>query len=237
MSKIDFVPNDYVQQRESSRANLIYLVLFAVMMGAIGLVFSFLKMQQGLVSQQLNAVELQLSSAKEQIVQLEELKKKHKEMMKTMVVTAELIEPIPRSIILADLTNNLPGGVSLLELKMEEETITRSKAAVPAAAQSKYQKKTQAKTGKKEESAIQKPIANTTIEMKGIAPSDIEVASYIARLTTSILMKEVALIESKEYRIEDATFREFKLEAKLNTDITLTKEDIERIRQPREREI
>ena len=40
MAKIDFVPNDYIQQRQSSRANFMYLVLFMILMAAVGVTFS-----------------------------------------------------------------------------------------------------------------------------------------------------------------------------------------------------
>ena len=64
----------------------------------------------------------------------------------------------------------------------------------------------------------------------GIAPSDIEVASYIARLSGSVLLSQVELIESKERIIDEIKFREFKLRAMLKPNLTLTKEDIDSIR-------
>ena len=44
------------------------------------------------------------------------------------------------------------------------------------------------------------------------------------------------MLESQEHIIDDVRFREFKLTATLKEDITLTKEDIERIRRPTSRD-
>ncbi|MBN1123923.1 MAG: PilN domain-containing protein [Sedimentisphaerales bacterium] len=231
MAKIDFVPNDYIQQKECGRANFLYLILFGILMGAIGVTFSIIKMRQKAVESDLASLEQRMTAASIQIAQLDELKKKTSTMMQTMVTTAELLEPIPRSVILACLTNNLPGGVSLLELKMEEKEVKTSSSR--SSSQSQYQK-TRVQKEQTAQSVDTRPATEMTIEIKGIAPSDIEVASYIARLSTSILMQNVALVESKEHTVEDARYREFKLKARLKQNISLSKEDIEKIRRSRE---
>ncbi len=241
MVKIDFVPNDYIQQRDSGRANFLYLVLFGALMGAIGVTFSIIKMRQKAVESELISLNLQMSKAQEQITQLEQLKTKSKSMMRTMVMTAELLEPIPRSIVLANLTNNLPLGVSLLELKLEEKDLPVPKAPPAKPGANTYQQKagTPAAGAKPaattaavpEAPVIEKKPVETTIEIKGIAPSDLEVAGYIARLSASILMESVNLIESKETTLDEALFREFRLKAKLKSNVQLSKVDVEKIRK------
>jgi Tfp pilus assembly protein PilN len=227
MGNIDFVPDDYVQQRESGRANFIYIVLFAALMGAIGATFSIIKVRQRLVAKELAVVSDQMLAARSQIAQLEEFKTKSKSIMKTAVMTAELLEPVPRSIIIACLTNNLPSGVSLLELKLEQKDIKPARR--PSASQYKA-----ASASASADTAIEKPKPpETLITISGIAPSNIEVAGYISRLGSSVLMNNVALVESKEHTVDDVKFQEFKLQMRLKTEVKLTKEDIEDIRQRR----
>lgn len=232
MSTINFVPNDYVEQRQSSRANFLYLMLLTAMLGAIGITFGFIKMRQRSVEAELIGLNTRMTAANQQIAQLEELKTKSKTMMKTMVMTAELLEPVPRSVLLASLTNNLPSGVSLVELDVQtkETKITPPKKAKVDAAKAKgsqYSKKTGADNTEPERPEIK---TETNLEMKGIAPSDIQVASYIARLSSSILLDQVELVDSKEHEIEGIQFREFRLKAQLKPNLTLTKEDINKIR-------
>ncbi|MCD6392331.1 MAG: PilN domain-containing protein [Planctomycetes bacterium] len=229
MAKIDFVPDNYIQQREGNRANLTYLVLLAVLMSAICVTFSIIKIRQRAARNELATLTEQMSQAHKQIAQLEELKIKSKTMMRTMVMTAELLEPIPRSIILASLTNNLPDGVSLLETRLSEKEIVRA-ASTPARI-SQYQA-AGAKAAAQQETP--QKASETTIEIKGIAPSDIEVAEYIARLSNSVLFDSVALVESKEHKIDNTRFREFKLKTMLRKNEVLSKEDIGKIKEKRE---
>ncbi len=225
MTKIDFVPDDYVQQRESSRANMVCLILFAAIMGGIGATFTVIKMRQKAVRDDLTVLNQKMQNAQQQIAQLEQLTQKRKTMMKTAVMTAELIESVPKSVLLACVTNNLPSSVSLLELKVESEEHT---IAPPTDAELSQYDKAKAEAAKKAIKPI--TIINTSIELEGIAPSDIEVANYIAALTDSILLEKVGLVESKEYEVEGIKFRQFKLNAMLKQDIELTQKDIESIK-------
>ncbi len=222
MSRVDFVPEEYIQQRESGKANFMYLLLFGAMMCGIGVTFSIIKVRQKAIAAELATVNAKMGQAGQQIAQLDQLKKKGKDVMKTMVMTSGLIEKVPRSIILACLTNNMPTGVSLLELKLEEKVITL-KTPKPAA-----------KTAGAAAAAAAAPpqkIVETMVDISGIAPSDIGVANYIARLSESILLDRVSLVESKERNIDDMKFRQFKLNAYIKSDILLTKKDISSIRR------
>lgn len=74
----------------------------------------------------------------------------------------------------------------------------------------------------------------SNLEIEGIAPSDIEVASFIASLSGSILLDSVELVQSKEQDIDGVKFRQFRLRTSLKSNLTLTKEDISKIRKKRE---
>lgn len=229
MATINFVPDDYVQQRRASRANVLYLMLLLAMLGAIGITFGFIKMRQRTIAVELAQLNKQMAEAQQQIAQLEELKTKSKEMMKSMVMTAELLEPVPRSIVLASLTNNLPSGVSLLDFELQEKETQIYRPASPKAAGSKYTNK----KGQTPKTAPEKTI-ETNLQIKGIAPSDIQVAGFIARLSGSILFDGVSLVESKEIEIENIKYREFRLKAVIKPELALTKDDIDGIRKKRE---
>lgn len=233
MATINFVPDDYVQQRHASRANVLYLMLLMAMLGAIGITFGFIKMRQRAVQTELVQLNERMAKAQQQIAQLEELKEKSKTMMKTMVMTAELLEPVPRSIVLASLTNDLPSGVSLLEFGLEEKETQIIRSVSKPSGGSQYQNKAAATAVKSEP---EKKVT-TNLLIKGIAPSDIQVAGFIANLSNSILFDQVSLVESKEVEIEKIKYREFRLSAVIKPVLALTKEDIDSIREQREQTI
>ena len=236
MATINFVPNDYVQQRQSSRANSLYLILLIAVLAGIAVTFSVLKMRQRSVQAELTSLNSRLNQAKEQIAKLEELKSKSNTRMKVMMMTATLIEPVPRSILLACLTNNLPVGVSLTALTMEEENKPKSARTSPVKSRAADKKRAGYKKQAKESVAdevIQPEEADVKLEIQGLAPSDIEVASYIANLSGSVLLDQVQLVQSEECDVDGIKFREFRLTAHIRSNLKLTRKDIEAIRKKR----
>ncbi len=226
MSKIDFVPDEYIQQRESSRANLMYLALLLAVLMGMGLTFSVLKMRQSKVSEEVAAIEGRLYKAHEQIKLLDELEGKGKAMMKTALITAELPDLVGKSVILACLTNNLPDGVSLTDIHIRDNEV---KVQV-AGSKGKTQFQAASSAAKKKKAIQTKMLKDTQIELSGTAGNDIEVASYIESLEESFLIRSVGLVESTEIDIDDIKFRRFKLKVMLKRDARVTKEDIEDIR-------
>lgn len=226
MVNINFVPDDYVQNNESRRANLLCFVLFTLVMTALVGSFFIIKIRQRTFSAKEKLVNEKIAKTQEAINQFEHLQLKRKEMMKAALTTAELIEPIPRSVLLASLTNNLPQGVSLLKLSLLQKQPKQTKVAVTT---NKYEA---AQADKEEllEKISPEKLLETHIEIEGMAPSDLQVASYMEQLNTSTLFDNVALVESKEHKIQDTTFRQFKLTAMQKKDIHLTKDDINKIR-------
>jgi Tfp pilus assembly protein PilN len=235
MVNINFVPDDYAQSNESRRTNLIYLVLFAVVMIALGGSFISIKIRQRACRTSEELINARMTKIQEAIKQFEELQSRKREMMKTALTTAELLEPVPRSILLASLTNNLPPGVSLSEVKMIQK---QSKQTTSAPKTSKYKAQQTASQGgaqsQNDESDNPEKMLETLINIGGVAPSDLQVAHYIKQLSNSSLLDDVALIESKEYKFEDSMLRQFKLSAKLRKNVHLTKEDIEGIKSKAE---
>lgn len=235
MVNINFVPDDYAQSNESRRTNLIYLVLFAVVMTALGGSFVSIKIRQRACRTSEELINARMTKIQEGIKQFEELQTKKRDMMKTAVTTMELLEPVPRSILLASLTNNLPPGVSLSEVDLVQK---ESKVNTAVAKTSKYQAARAHKTGSQtggsqqgtNESENPERLLETHIDIGGIAPSDLQVASYIEQLSNSSLLDNVSLVESKEYIHQDNTLRQFKLSAMLRKNVQLTKEDIEVIK-------
>ncbi len=233
MLNVNFVPDDYIQSSESRRANLMYLVLFGVVMAVLGGSFLTIRVRQRSLNSKEKFVDAKIARVQESIKQFEELQVKQREMMKTALTTAELLEPVPRSVLLASLTNNLPPAVSLLKLKLVQK---EPKNTGHVTTNSRY------RSARSEgEAALTKvspeKLLETQIDIEGMAPSDLQVAAYIERLSSSSLLDSVALIESKERKIKDATFRQFKLTAVLRKDVHLTKGDVDRIRDKAEESV
>lgn len=222
MVNINFVPDDYVQNNESRKTNLVYLVLFAVVMALLAAAFVTIKIRQKAINKQAQLVNAKLVKVQKIIEKFEKLQKERESMMKTALTTAKLLEPVTRSVLLASLTNNLPTGTSLVNLELLQK---KSSANNRITRTSKYQK-----TKKDDKIVNPEKLLETHISIEGLAPSNRQVASYIQSLNNSSLFNNVALVESKEHRIKGTTFGKFKLKAMLAKDVHLTKEDVEKIK-------
>ncbi len=234
MVNINFVPDDYAQGNESRRTNLIYLVLFMVVMIALGGSFVSIKIRQRACYTSEELINAKMVEIKESIKKFEELQTKKREMMKTALTTAELLEPVPRSILLASLTNNLPQGVSLSKVELIQK---QSRQNPTVAKTSKFQAAQGQKAASQSRSRVPEnpeKLLETRIDIGGLAPSDLQVASYIEQLSNSSLLDNVALVESKEFKLQDNILRQFKLSAMLRKNVHLTREDIEGIKSKAE---
>ncbi len=127
-------------------------------------------------------------------------------------------------------------GISLLEIQLQEKEV---KVSFPVASSDQSIKTADKPTqyqaaAAKDNSPVEvRTVIQTTLEIEGIAHNDIEVASYIANLSDSVLLDNVQLVQSKELNMEGIPFRQFRLRTLLKPDLTLTKEDINGIRKKR----
>lgn len=222
MLNVNFVPEDYVKNSESRRLNYMYLMLFGIVMLGLASVFGTIKLRQRGIDAKEAKVNAELNRRQEDIKRVEEIQAKTDDMMKAAMVTSELIEPVPRSVLLATLTNKLPSGASLLSLDLIQKQPKHTPTTQP---KNKFDK------NKKDNAKPAAPVSperliETYITIKGVAPTDIQVASYIESLGGCTLLENVALVESKESKFNESSFREFKLTATLRNTIHLTKEDV-----------
>ncbi len=235
MSNINFVPDDYVQSNESRRANLMCLVLFCVVMAGLAGSFVTIKIRQRACRAQELLVNTKMAKMEESIKKFEDLQVRRKEMMRTALTTAELLEPVPRSVLLASLTNSLPPGVSLVKIDMVQKDL--NKAAGTDRAKNKYESaQSKGNTDPGAKPSGEKTL-ETRMEIEGVAPSDLQVASYIEHLSSSVLLDDVALVESKEKKVDNTMFRLFRLTAMLSKEVHLTKDDVDHIRSKAEQSI
>ena len=125
MLNMDFIPDDYVQNTESRRTNLMYLILLLVVMLAIGGAFFIIKLRQRSLSIKERITDARIAKAKDAINKFEQLQEKRKTMTTGALTAIELLEPVPRSVLLAAITNNLPRGASLLRLDLIQKKTQR----------------------------------------------------------------------------------------------------------------
>src|SRR5205085_8190197 len=100
--------------------------------------------------------------------------------------TASLLEKVTRSHVLAEVTNSLPTGVSLLDLSMDSKERT---APPPPVAKTMYQQKVNEIAAEKRavEAMTEIKHFDVTLKVTGVAMTDVQVAQFINKLSRSNL--------------------------------------------------
>jgi alkylation response protein AidB-like acyl-CoA dehydrogenase len=131
-NELSFLPDDYLERKAQRRTNAICATLFLIVMTAIGSAFTYTEKAMRLAEQQHDAIEKNYTNAAKRIEQFQQLQEKQRTMAMQAELTSSLLEKVPRSFLLAEITNAMPRGVSLLDLNLESK-----KRSAPAPAQSK----------------------------------------------------------------------------------------------------
>jgi Tfp pilus assembly protein PilN len=219
MNVIDFLPNDYLARRSRRRANLICLAIAGLAMGGVGAGVYWLYRTLDDTTQCRTQVEQQYVQASQQLEQLKQLEDRKADLLRKVSLSTTLLERVPRSNILARLTNNLPRGMQMtsLSMRMEEVEVRASDLAGTAAGRNAAGKPVAspaAPTSGKPETVRIKQFA---FRLNGVAPTDVEVAEYITRLNADPLFCNVDLLFSEELaKKEGGQMRRFELVFRLS---------------------
>ena len=232
MNTTSFLPEDYLAQKADRRTNLISLTLFGVVMIAVVGAFFVTNRQARLLKQHQDEINVEYQQAASKIQELQELEAQRQEMLEKAVLASALVERVPRSILLAELINRMPEKLALLSFEMKSE-----KAKAPAAAigpkddkgrlapKAGDRAKTKQEAGETTKEKVEAPRFKVTIAMVGVAPTDSEVAKYMAELNAFELVKDVALESSEQKDIEGVVMRQFKINMQLDTNADVRRID------------
>ena len=215
MQVMDFLPRDFTERRGRRRANFLCLGLTGVALLALAGVCALHVIRVFGASRLRAVVEQQYREAGRQIEQLKELEDRKADLVRKVELSADLLERVPRSHILARLTNALPSDTSLQVLVMSTVEV---EVPVPKLTTTK---ENDAPASKGRKSKRPEKIRRQEIQFRvnGLAVTDVQVAEYIARLTADPLFEEVNLKFSEEFPYEPGvTMRRFELTFRLSLE-------------------
>jgi Tfp pilus assembly protein PilN len=220
-NQLSFLPDDYLARKAQRRTNVICATLFLIVTGGITAAFMLSERATREVVRRYEEVDGQYSEAAKRLETVKQMQEKQRRMAHQAEVTASLLERVPRSYLLAEFTNSLPAGVSLIDLLMESKV--KQVAAQPAKSAFEQKKaELEAQKGATDKPAAPPPPMAKTydvmIKLTGVAQTDVQVAQFINKLSRSKLLKDVNLVIVDQHKIEQDTVRKFTLEMTLNPD-------------------
>src|SRR5688500_13778689 len=212
-SQLSFLPDDYLERKAQRRTNAICAMLFLVVTVAIGGAFTMSDKKLKAAREANSMASVKYSEAARPIQQFQQLQEKQRTMAHQAELTSSLLEKVPRSFLLAELTNAMPPGVSLIEMKLESK-----RRAVPAPPpKSAFEQKRDGIAAAKEAPAPP-PVRQYDVEVKliGMASTDVQVAQFISKLNGSPMLQDVNLVISDEFVANEEKLRKFEIELMLN---------------------
>jgi Tfp pilus assembly protein PilN len=229
-----FLPEDYVAQAAERRTTLASLVLFGVVMSAVFGAFLVTNRQWTQVRQEQIRIHGETEKAAVDIRKMQELEKSRQQMVDKAELAMTLIEPVPRSTLLALVVNSMPERLSLLEFDLKSEEIKKPKKSdkdkpadgKPAAASApkvagRGKTKAEAEAAKgteKEEPKVEPTRFLIGINMTGVAPTDLDVSRFMNALAAIPVFRGVRLEATEEKEIDGMTLRQFRIAMRIDTD-------------------
>ncbi len=205
-NQLSFLPDDYLARKAQRRTNTLCAILFGAFLVGVGVTFFFNSRTTRALAQREAGVEVEYNQAALRIQQVQRMQEKQKRMARQAELTASLLEKVPRSYLLAEYTNALPAGVSLLDFKLT--SVMRQQ---PVVATTKFEQN-QIKAAPVE---VQPKIYDVKMQLTGLAYSDVQVAQYIGKLSESQLLQQVSLKVVEEHVVDKKKLRQFQLEMTL----------------------
>lgn len=212
MSIINLLPDDYVKRRQQQRINCLCLTLFLIVMVALAAAVGVSEQTARRTRQVVDRIDADYADAAKLLGQLQDLETHRQKVLDKAQRTAALLERVPRSTLLAIVTNALPRNASLTRFQlMPKQVVSR---AEPPSGGSKFKTMQAQRAGTQVTEVL-------TLEVDGLAGTDVDVALFIAELIRNPLLTGVDLVYSQEKLINEVAVREFqvKMEIKPNVDV------------------
>lgn len=222
-----FLPEDYLDRKIARRTNLTCVGLFLVMIVAIGAAFYVQSRQDQGARTEMVEINSVFNNRAQQLRQIQELQDRQQQMIDKAKVVRQLVERVPRSIILAEMINNMPPSLSLLEFQLETKAAPKARSLTAMQrAKAKKQKKKNDDDGKVEIVPRQ-----VTIDIEGIAEDESQISAFMGKLTHHPLFNDVSLTFIQKDTIELVDLRRFGITMQLNMDVLIERsapEELER---------
>lgn len=226
MNDTSLLPDDYLNDARERRTNIVGLALFALVLGGVAVWFTRTNFEWREVRDRQEQVSGSFSAVAVEIRDMQEQEKTRREMLEKAQLAASLVDPVPRSILLAELVRRMPEKVSLVEFELRSEPVKmpRAKPAAETASAATPRSRAAATRGKakptdKPEAPKPEPLRYAVaMTITGLAPTDLDVSEYLQNLNQLDLLESVRLEVSEEKQVAGVPTRQFKIALRIAPD-------------------
>lgn len=225
MNDTSLLPDDYLADARERRTNIVGLALFALVLGGVAVWFTRTNFEWREVRDRQEQVSASFSAVAVEIRDMQEQEKTRREMLEKAQLAASLVDPVPRSILLAELVRRMPEKASLVDFELRSEPVKVPRAkpvadASPAAPKSRAAAtRGKAKPADKPEPPKPDPLRYAVaMTITGLAPTDLDVSEYLQNLNQLDLLESVRLEVSEEKQVAGVPTRQFRIAIRIGPD-------------------
>ena len=209
MQALNFVPQDYIKRKRARKANLLCAILAATVVVAMSMALLVVGSGSGEMADLEKSMNQRLAEAASDIARWKMLQDSRRALLERAEQTAQLMNPLPHSRVIAEVVQAVPPTAALTELHMMDQKVKVVEAAAPAK---------KAAGRRKKAAQVVKEKTETRLRLIGVAPTDVEVARTIAALSSSPLLEKVELAYSEDTSTGGQMVRRFEVNLLLRGD-------------------
>lgn len=218
MHDTSFLPDDYLAAARERRTNIAGLVLFAAVLGGVAIWFTRSNVEYREVRDRQEQVGHSFAAVADQIRDMQEQERTRELMLDKARLAMSLVDPMPRSIILAELVGRMPERVSLVDLQLRSEVV-RPARPKPAATRPPAKAGSRDSAAEKASPARAEPVRHAiNLVLVGNAPTDLDLSAYLQSLTSFDLFETVRLELSEEREAGGLPTRHFRIAIRIGPD-------------------
>ncbi len=211
-----FLPDDYVRDARERRSSIFALALFGIVMCAVFAAFLVTNRQWTDVRSAQASVNANTEQAAKEITEMKSLEAMREQMVEKAELARGLLEPVPRSVLLASLVNTMPENLSLLDLELKSEEIKVAKPAGGAKGDPKARRTTTGRMKEPEVAAKPEPVLRRVIvNATGVAPDDLDVSRWMGELSRIPFFSGIRLEVSEEKEVRGKIMRQFRISMRI----------------------
>ena len=196
MPDLDFLPDWYPKSRRRKRLVLLQGYMTLLLAGGLGAWLFLAHRNAQVASRALANIEMQVSQTHQELHQLEEQVALKNQLLVQRQIVEKLGLPVELSRLLYALDQNLPTQMSLTDLAFDTQEQLKT-AGTPAAAR-----------GVRQGDGIDRRLR---VKLEGVAPTDTDVANFLAGLARVSFFDDVALSSTRDLNQGGRVMREFEV--------------------------
>jgi Fimbrial assembly protein (PilN) len=200
MREVEFLPTWYPQVRLRRRIVLLQAWMVLVVIAGLALWTTLAQRNVHQAQATLLRVDAQLAHSRNELKTLEELMTLGKKLGEQAQVLAKVGSHVEAARLLATLDEVMPKSTALLELSF----LTEEKAPLTLAA---------ARAAQEKDRSVERKV---NVKITGVAPTDVEVAEFLTRLTGKPFFEDVRMTGSKPRLDNGHVMREFEVSFSMN---------------------